>query len=193
MSFEIIILAAIAIFVLTRLFSVLGKEKGAPPPALRDQEQQRQRPHPVHVVPDPDQDDEDLIGGLEKIARVQPDFSQREFLSGAKSAYEMIVKAFADGDRGTLQSLLTRDVYEDYDHAIKAREESGQEPLELMRLKEATIETGDLNGSVAEITVLFGAELSDGERIVSTRELWTFERDTKDRDPNWRLSDVSAA
>ena len=193
MSFEIIILAAIAIFVLTRLFSVLGKEKGAPPPALRDRDQQRQRPQPVHVVPDPDQDDDDLASGLEKIARMQPDFSQREFLAGAKSAYEMIVKAFADGDRGMLQSLLTRDVYEDYDRAIKAREESGQEPLELMRLKEATIETGELTGSMAEITVLFGAELSDGERIVSTRELWTFERDLKDRDPNWRLSDVSAA
>jgi predicted lipid-binding transport protein (Tim44 family) len=195
MFVEIIFLAAIAIFVLTRLFSVMGQDKGAPPPTMRPDQQREERPRPVHVVPDPaeDEEDEEMVGGLERIARADPSFSQKEFTKGAKAAYEMIVKAFAEGDRPTLQNLLTQDVYEDYDAAIKAREASGAEPLELMRLKDASIEAGSLVGSVAEITMLFSAELTNGERISKTREFWTFERDTQSRDPNWRLSDVSAA
>ncbi len=191
---EIIILAAVAIFLFSRLFSVIGKEKGAPPPAYgRSQEEEPQR-RPVHVVPEPGDDfDDENASGLEKIARADPGFTQREFVKGAKAAYEMIVQAFADGDRKTLKNLLTPDVYDDYDAAIKAREESGAEPLELMRIRESEIESGELNGSVAEVSVVFAAELTDGERVSKTRELWTFERDIKSRDPNWRLSDVSAA
>lgn len=189
---ELIILAAVAIFLFSRLFSVMGKQKGAPPPTFRQGEPER-RPSPVHVVPDPEDIEDDQIHGLEKIARHDPGFTQRDFVKGAKAAYEMIVKAFAEGDRKTLSSLLTKDVFDDYDAAIKAREASGAEPLELMRLKEASIESGDMNGSVAEVSVLFVAELSDGERVSKTREIWVFERDTKSRDPNWRLSDVSAA
>ncbi len=191
---EIIILAAVAIFLFSRLFSVIGKEKGAPPPAYgRSQEEEPQR-RPVHVVPEPGDDfDDENASGLEKIARADPGFTQREFVKGAKAAYEMIVQAFADGDRETLKNLLTPDVYDDYDAAIKAREDSGAEPLELMRIRESEIESGELNGSIAEVSVVFAAELTDGERVSKTRELWTFERDIKSRDPNWRLSDVSAA
>ena len=120
-----------------------------------------------------------------------PQFSQREFLKGAKAAYEMIVTAFAEGDRETLKNLLNSDVYGDYDQALKDRETSGDEPNEFMRLKDANIDSAELTGSVAEISVLFEAELSNGEWVSQTRELWTFERDLKSRDPNWRLSDVS--
>lgn len=191
---EIIILAAVAIFLFSRLFSVIGKEKGAPPPAYGQSQEEAPQRRPVHVVPEPGDDfDDENASGLEKIARADPDFTQREFVKGAKAAYEMIVQAFADGDRKTLKNLLTPDVYDDYDAAIKAREESGAEPLELMRIRESEIESGELNGSVAEVSVVFAAELTDGERVSKTRELWTFERDIKSRDPNWRLSDVSAA
>jgi len=133
------------------------------------------------------------VSGLQQISRMDPNFSQREFIQGARAAYEMIVQAFAEGDRKTLKSLLTSDIFEDYDTAIKAREESGAEPMELMRLKNASIEEADLKGSVAEITVHYEAELSNGERITQTRELWTYERDLKSKDPNWRLADVSEA
>ena len=90
-------------------------------------------------------------------------------------------------------TLLTNDVFNDYDAAIKAREESGAAPFEFMRLKNASLENGELNGSMAEVSVLFESELSNEERIILTREIWTFERDTQSRDPNWRLADVSEA
>ena len=196
MFIEILLLAAVAAFVLYRLFSVLGKEKGAPPPAFRRNQEENARPQPVHVVPDPSEDDaqDDAdASDLERIKRLDPSFNQRDFMVGAKSAYEMIVKSFADGDRATLKSLLTEDVYQDYAAAIDAREETGAEPFELMRLKNASLEGAELSGSEAEITVQFTAELTDGERISQTDEMWTFERDLKSKDPNWRLSDVSAA
>ncbi|MAT34051.1 MAG: preprotein translocase subunit Tim44 [Ponticaulis sp.] len=194
MSVEILFLAGVAIFVLARLFSVLGKQKGAPPPSFRTPDQ-AERPHPVLVHSDSEAEDEDAdnVSGLQQISRMDPNFSQREFIQGARAAYEMIVQAFAEGDRKTLKSLLTSDIFEDYDTAIKAREESGAEPMELMRLKNASIEEADLKGSVAEITVHYEAELSNGERITQTRELWTYERDLKSKDPNWRLADVSEA
>lgn len=199
MNVEILLLAAAAAFVLYRLFTVLGKQDGAPPPAFRTNERpddQPERPRPV-LVSDNDRDDEgdeeELLDGINRIQRSDPSFSQREFLTGAKSAYEMIVQAFADGNHGALVPLLTKSVYNDYDEAIKDREERGDPSWELLRLKSATLEGGDLKGSVAEVNVLFEAELSNGEKVRKTREIWTFERDTSSRDPNWRLADVSAA
>jgi predicted lipid-binding transport protein (Tim44 family) len=194
MSVELLLLAGVAIFVLVRLFSVLGQQKGAPPPEFR-QKGPEGRPHPVLVHSDSDKTevDEDESSGLQKIAQIDPDFTQREFLRGARAAYEMTVKAFAEGDRKMLETLLTPDVFADYDAAIKAREAAGEEPNELVRLKDASIEHGDMAGTVAEVSVHFEAELTNGDRISNTKELWTFERDTKSRDPNWRLADVSAA
>ena len=193
MSIEILILAAAAIFVLFRLFSVLGKQKGAPPPAFRTPDQ-AERPHPVLVHSDSDderEDESESLSGLQQIARADPTFSQKEFLVGAKMAYEMIVHAFAEGDRGKLQTLLNPDIYADYDTAISDREKNSGTAPELMRIRDASIESAAMNGSVAEISVHFEAEIGDGERISRTHELWTFERDTKNRDPNGRLSDVS--
>lgn len=191
MGLDILLLAAVAVFVFYRLFSVLGKQDGAAPPSFRQNEKIDPQPKSVHVVPDPDPESDDTLEGLQKIAHADPDFSQREFLTGAKTAYEMIVKAFADADYSTLKTLLTPEVFKDYENAIEARQAANEEPLELMRLKDATIESGDIVNGVAEISVLFVAELTNGEHISKTRELWTFERDTKSRDPNWRLADVS--
>ena len=81
MGIEIIIPAAAAIFVLVRLYSVLGKQKGAPPPSFGQQSQKSEKPHPVLVHSDNDDrfDEEDESSGFEQIARADPNFTQREF------------------------------------------------------------------------------------------------------------------
>ena len=116
MGIELLLLAGVAVFVLARLFSVLGKQKGAPPPSFRTPEQ-KQRPQPVLVHSDnddqSDEESEESLSDLQKISRLDPEFSQREFVKGAKAAYEMIVTSFAKGDRSSLQMLLTDDVYAD--------------------------------------------------------------------------------
>ncbi|HRE43778.1 MAG TPA: Tim44/TimA family putative adaptor protein, partial [Terricaulis sp.] len=110
------------------------------------------------------------------------------------AAYEMIVGAYAKGDRDALAPLLTPRVFESYNSSITAREEKNEPGPELVRLKTGEIVDADLAGDIARITVRFEAELAEGAHGVrDAREKWTFERDVRTGDPNWRLARVSAA
>jgi len=198
-NIELIILAAVAVFVISRLYSVLGQRTGAEPRA-------RRMPAPsVPVADDPalEADDDAERGrirpaftgpgaaGLEAIAAVDPEFMPDTFVRGARKAYEMIVNAFADGDRAALKPLLDSDVYEAYDAAISAREGQPGEPLRLVRLKAARISSASLDDDqYARVAVAFEAELSDGETLRRAKEIWTFKRLVTGSDPNWLLDEV---
>jgi predicted lipid-binding transport protein (Tim44 family) len=128
------------------------------------------------------------------IVRADPSFDSEHFVGGARSAYELIVNAFAKGDRETLGGLLTPRVFDSYVAAIKTREEKGEAGPELVRLRSAEIIDADLQGDMARVTVRFEAELAEGVHGVrDAREKWTFERDIRSTDPNWRLARVAAA
>ena len=197
MDIELIIFAAVAVFVISRLYSVLGTRTGSEPPPEQMQENVRTRIQkeeeaeapglrPAFTGPG--------AAGMEAIAAVDKQFHPQSFIQGAKSAYEMTVSAFADGDRKTLKSLLNDDVYEAYEAAIEARESDGREPLRLMRLKSAEIADAELAAdNLARVSVSFEASLSDGENQRIAKEIWTFERPVKSRDPNWFLAEVSEA
>jgi predicted lipid-binding transport protein (Tim44 family) len=145
--------------------------------------------------------DSRAIPGLDAIAAVEPAFDARAFLAGAKSAYEMIVTAFAKGDRATLRRLLADDVYESFTHAIAEREGRGERvEMTFVSLEKVTIDDAQVKGSLAQITVRFLSKLItatydksgaviDGspERVVDMTDIWTFAREIGSRDPNWRL------
>ncbi|MEM6626994.1 MAG: Tim44/TimA family putative adaptor protein [Pseudomonadota bacterium] len=196
LDLELIIFAAVAVFVLSRLYAVLGRKTGAEPPpqilqegaARRNAPDPEPRPavRPAFTGP--------AAAGMEAIAGVDAMFDPDGFSRGAKAAYEMIVNAFADGDRDTLGDLLTEEVYEAYDDAISTRDEDEHEPLRLMRLKSAEIIDAELtNDGMARVSVSFDAELSDGENLRAAKEIWTFERLAESDDPNWRLAEVETA
>ena len=131
---------------------------------------------------------------MEAIAAIDKQFNPRDFLQGSKKAYEMIVAAFADGDRKMLKTLLDDDVYEAYETAIDEREAAGRDPLRLMRLRSAEIADAELtHDGIARVSVSFEASLSDGENQRTAKEIWTFERPARSRDPNWFLSEVAEA
>jgi len=193
-----LVIAAIALVVLTRLYSVLGRKTGAErpqPPAQRrpatagpDLTANPPAPQPQ---PSPRVAQE---GGVGDIARSDPTFDPSHFLAGAKAAYEMIVNAFAAGDRAALRPLLTQRVFAAYEKAIADREASGGKGPELVRLKNAEVAEAQLDGEIARIAVRFEAELAEGAHgLRDTRERWTFERDVSSRDPNWRLAAVAQA
>ncbi|MEM9740305.1 MAG: Tim44/TimA family putative adaptor protein [Pseudomonadota bacterium] len=201
---EVLILAAIALFVLSRLYVALGRDDGPPEGTTRGE------PEAVQAAPnqgDPLQpassaeSSPDIepsftgpaAGGLEEIYRADRAFNPRAFLHGARSAYEMIVEAFAEGDRGTLRPLLDDDVYEAWDAAISSRESTGEEPWRLLRIKKAEIEDAGLTDGVARVMVLYEAELGDGEKTKIAKEIWTFMRTITSSDPNWLLDDVEIA
>gem|GEM_PF-23518 len=146
-------------------------------------------------------DDSPVGAGLTKIKLADHRFEPAVFTDGARGAYEMIVDAFAKGDRDALRPLLNDQVYENFVGAIDDREDKG-ETLETMvvAINAAEIVDAELKDKVAEITIKFVSEMvsavrdEDGEMLpdqpTGTREvtdIWTFARDTRNRDPNWQL------
>jgi predicted lipid-binding transport protein (Tim44 family) len=201
LSIDLIILAAIAVFVISRLYAVLGQKTGAEPPA------RRYREAPVRA---PEREDEagadadkrklrpaftgPAAAGLEAIAVEDEAFSPDEFTRGARKAYEMIVAAFADGDRDMLKQLVDQDVFDAYSDAIAERERVGGEPMRLVRLRQARIVEASVDGShMGRILVSFESDLSDGENLRQAKEIWTFKRSLRTDDPNWLLDEVTTA
>jgi predicted lipid-binding transport protein (Tim44 family) len=132
--------------------------------------------------------------GVMAIVRADPSFDIAHFMAGAKGAYEIIVNAFAKGDRDALRNLLTPRVFDAYLTAIAAREAKGEPGPELVRLKSADLAGAELAGDTARVTVKFESELAEGAHGVrDAHERWTFERVVRAADPNWRLARVAAA
>ncbi len=190
-TIQILVLAFIAGIVLFRLYTTLGKRTG----------EEAQEPAPVHgELPRgaaPEAAAAPVSGGMAGVAaiqRVDPSFEAGYFLQGARSAYDLIVGAFAKGDRDALRGLLTPRVYASYVAAIEAREAQGGLGPEIVRLKSADIAEAGMNGDTAQVVVKFEAELAEGATGVrDARERWTFERNVRSSDPNWLLSRVQAA
>ncbi|MEL6258290.1 MAG: Tim44/TimA family putative adaptor protein [Pseudomonadota bacterium] len=193
---EVLILAAVALFVLSRLYVALGRDDGPPEGKTREQT--------VPVSPQPERSGDvgstekpvftgPAAGGLEEINRLDPTFNTRDFLMGAKAAYEMIVAAYARGDRDALRPLLDDDVYEAWDNAIAEREAGGDPAYDLLRIRKVEIDTASVEDGIARVAVRYEAELGDGERTRPAREVWTYKRPVQSDDPNWVLDDVEAA
>lgn len=201
MSIELIVLAAIAVFVISRLYAVLGTKTGHEPTPRRlkeapvrtaereeepQTEEERPRVRPAFTGP--------AAGGLEAIAAIDATFSPDDFTKGARKAYEMIVAAYADGDKDTLRTLVDDDVMEAYTAAIAEREKAGTEPMRLVRLRQARIVEASVDAtSMGRVSVSFESELSDGETMRPAKEIWTFKRPLRSQDPNWLLDEVATA
>ena len=129
------------------------------------------------------------------------EFDPRDFLAGAKSAYEMIVNAFAQGDRDTLRSLLAPEVYEGFEAVVAERErENLTVEHSFIGIEEAAMETAAVRDGEAFVTVRIVSQLIqatidaegkvvDGDRdaVSEVRDLWTFARPVDSDDPNWLL------
>ena len=197
---EFLLLAAIALFIGWRLYVTLGQDDGPPegrsrtpasPIKRTGETAESSRGEVVDIKPTftgP------AAAGLEAIHAADPGFRPREFMQGARAAYEMIVAAFARGDRDTLKPLLDTDVYEAWDAAIAEREANGREGMSLLRIRKAELAEASLDAAgMARVAVLFESDLGDGDATVRAKELWTFMRQTASSDPNWLLDDVDIA
>lgn len=143
----------------------------------------------------------ELNDGLRAIRTAEPTFDPKGFLDGVRMAYEMIVMAFADGDRKTLKNLLSKDVYEGFVGAIDEREQKNQKVRSsFVGIDRAEIVAAELKGSEAHVTVRVASQLisstvdssgalieGDPDHVAEVKDVWTFARDTRSRDPNWKL------
>ncbi len=146
-------------------------------------------------------DDSPIGAGLTKIKLADHRFEPSAFTNGARAAYEMIVDAFANGDSAALRPLLNDQVFENFVGAIEDRESKGHTlETKIVAINGTEIIDAELKDKVAEVTVKFVSEMISvtrdeaGELLpdqpAGTREvtdIWTFARDTRDRDPNWQL------
>ncbi|MEN8723614.1 MAG: Tim44/TimA family putative adaptor protein [Alphaproteobacteria bacterium] len=228
---DILILGGIVLFIFLRLRSVLGRRDGHEQdfphprgeqlrkPASNDPDQSTQRegddgnviPLPGSAVRYRRAPEEQIAAhtktgskqaeGLKAILAVDPDFELEGFLDGARGAYEMILTAFAQGDKPQLEGLLTADVYEGFAAAIDARADQGQRSeVTIIGINETIIDDAGIEGDLAVITLTFKAEMiavtynEDGAVIdghpntVSTvTDVWSFERDVTSDSPAWLL------
>jgi predicted lipid-binding transport protein (Tim44 family) len=201
---ELIIFAGLAAIVLYQLYSVLGRRVGRQP---EDQPAPEAAPTAIRAADRTglaaEEADGVALSGLAAVKARDPSFDIGKFLAGARSAYEMIVKAYAAGDRALLRNLLGSSVMAAFDSGIAQREAEGRtETVEFMHPPRADMEKAEVTASdVARVTVRFLAEFRsrtkgpEGEGVDDRRtaELWTFERPLKSRDPNWTLVHVDAA
>ncbi len=145
---------------------------------------------------------EPLAAGLARIRAADPSFDPGAFRTGARVAFEMIVHAFATGDTGTLRTLLDKPVLENFQQAIADRLEAA-ETLEttLIGIKSAEILDASMRGRDAVLTLKFVSEQvnvtrdaegnvieGDPSHVAEVTDIWTFSRNTRSRDPNWRLT-----
>jgi predicted lipid-binding transport protein (Tim44 family) len=143
----------------------------------------------------------DLNKGLRAIKDAEPGFDPKTFVEGAKMAYEMIVMAYADGDRKTLKNLLSREVYDGFVAAIAERENRAEKiQSSFVGIDKVDIVGAEMKGTEAHITLRIVSELisatrnkagevidGDPETVAEVKDVWTFARDTRNRDPNWKL------
>ncbi|MCC9621217.1 Tim44/TimA family putative adaptor protein [Thalassospira sp. MA62] len=220
--FDIFLFALIAVFLVLRLRSVLGRRTGNEKQGPSDvfgrrsheddangnaSENGAEKPDNVYRLPDSanGQNMDDVPSGafatLQKIQKADPNFSQQDFLNGARMAFEMIVEYFAKGDKDGLNPLLSPEVYKNFAAAIDARAENGEhEETTLVGIKNATIHDASLEDRTAYITVKFVSEevsvirnaegevvSGDPNQVIEAEDLWTFARNLANRDPNWLL------
>lgn len=142
-----------------------------------------------------------LNAALRELLAVDPSFKPKEFLNGARMAYEMIVMAFADGDRKTLKNLLSKEVYEGFDAAISEREARGEVVKStFVGIDRADITNASVSNMEEQVTVRIVSQLisatfdkdgnlvdGDQESVADVTDIWTFARDARSKDPNWKL------
>jgi predicted lipid-binding transport protein (Tim44 family) len=222
-----IIFLALAVFIFLRLRSVLGQRTGSErPPYDRAARNVVQGAQDNNVVPIPGtvidqtpltptadvtpptdrwkdvaEPGTSLALGLDAIAAQDSSFDPRHFLSGARSAYEMIVLAFANGDRRSLKDLLSSEVFESFDSAIKDRERQEQKTeTRFVAIDKAEIISAEARDRAAQLTVRFVSQMisvtrdksgaiveGNPDKVADITDVWTFSRDTASRDPNWKL------
>lgn len=143
---------------------------------------------------------------LRRVKDADPSFEPRVFLDGAKLAYEMIVTAFAEGDRKTLKGLLSQEAYAGFETAIVDRESRSEKMqssfigIDEAKILSAHVRDRDVLVTVRIVSQMISAVLSssgavidgDLDTVVEVKDVWTFARDVRSRDPNWKLVETEA-
>jgi len=208
---DILLIATVAGIVLFRLYTVLGRRTGHERPPQEnyrfsgntpdDSAIAREEGRAVVRAASAERPSDPVASGLLDIQLADHSFDRDHFVSGARSAYEMIVTAFAAADRTSLRPLLSDEVYGAFDAAMRARESRGEKlTFTFVGFKDVKIVSAVIKNRLAEITLAFVAQFisatsnaegavveGDAKTVRDVTDVWTFSRDVRARDPNWTL------
>lgn len=224
--FDIVFFALLAAFLAFRLYSVLGRkdeDEGSTDRLskyLKGQSGQKGLPGNVVALPvgnkisaplsvleeEVPAFSEKVPAGLkpvlEAIYKADKNFTESQFIKGAQAAFDVILTAFAKGDKATLEPLLSKDIYTDFVREIDAREQSGEQlDITIVAILASDITHATLNKGIASVGVKFSSEQiavirnKEGEIISGNPsqidiidDNWTFCRDLSSSNPNWKLA-----
>ena len=188
---DIILLAMIAGFIFLRLRGILGKRTGF------------EGKSPAQF--------KEVLKNIKVDQAAKPkenfdDEAQKEFLKGAKIAYETVITDFSDNDNKitTSRSLLNNEIYSQFNKALKERSSRGHfAEITFIGVNSATIKEHKKIGKILNVTVDFIAEVitcirdkdkkivsGDPEKIKKIYDTWVFSRDTTSANPNWQLVNI---
>ena len=212
---EILVLAGIAIFLVLRLKNVLGTREGFEKPPIQDAPPANNN-RDFRVIEGGE--DTDITDNVDKksssaeamaiMKKVDTEFMVNDFLSGARSAYEMILMAFDSVDISSVQRFLSSEIKENFEEAIQERDQKGLSiDAEFLGLRDTAIKNVSFNikDRVAEISVSFLADIksivknNQGEVIEGKEaetkkqfDVWVFSREIGSDNPNWILVETGA-
>jgi predicted lipid-binding transport protein (Tim44 family) len=209
---QLLVLAAIAVFLILRLRNVLGTREGhEKPPISKAEPMARSAKRDFEVIeggPDRDIIDHTPEGGdaaeaLAKMKRSDPSFEVAGFLQGARGAYEMILMGFEAGEMDSIKPYISAEIFDSFSEVVKMREEQGLTiEAKFIGIRELSLANAEFNDATheAEVSVRFVSELSsvvkdandnivegDEKAIKRQRDTWTFARAMNSGDPNWQL------
>ncbi|WP_306252001.1 Tim44/TimA family putative adaptor protein [Parvularcula sp. IMCC14364] len=186
-----------------QLYNVLGRKGGHEPeeetPAPFQQQTADSAEESLEEKAQPEPDN--LPDWVKEVRSVYPDFEEKEFLTGAKSAYEMIVESFASNTLPEVKAFIAPGVYAAFHDAAQAREAEGHtSELQFVGTESASVDQAKIENGFINITVTFvsnqtrvlrneAGDVIDGDpnRIDRVHDRWTFSRSVKSKDPNWQL------
>ena len=182
--FDIIIFAVIAVFIIYRLRSVLGKRTGFQKNTNQQEFVKKETIPDELKIPQLKENEQKL----EVVYKKVNSFNHKEFLEGAKKAFEIIITAFNKGDKSTLKNLVSKDVYNAFEGAINSG--SINPNSQFYSLVIDGVEDAKVEGGKISIAVNFTSEqiLSDNEdSIVKNKDTWVFEKPESSTGPAWLL------
>jgi predicted lipid-binding transport protein (Tim44 family) len=207
---QLLVLAAIAVFLILRLKNVLGTREGFEKPPIPAPTPQRSGPAFEVIEGGPDLDITDHFDegtaqarALAEMKRIEPSFNVTDFLAGGRGAYEMIVMGYETGELDSIKPFLSGEIYESFVDGVAAREDQGLKiEANFIGVREMQLEsvTLDPDTKEAELTLRFVAELTqavlnaEGEVVEGSltdakkqKDTWVFARHMGSDDPNWFL------
>lgn len=207
---QLLVLGAIAVFLILRLRGVLGTRDGFESPRLPEEPAPRKRFDVIEGGEGVDSDINDhaepgsaTAKALTEMKSLEPQFAVGPFLSGAKSAYEMILMAFERGDLSDVRAFLAPPVAEAFESVIADRQARNlTTTAEFLGTRETALAGAEFDRTtgMAELSVRFVGEMivatrdADGNVVEGDpkaarkqRDVWTFARRMGAADPNWQL------